>query len=362
MAGEREYVIKHALTREVAYASLPIAQRTRMHAAFATWLERIGQGRDDLAALLAHHYTAAVRPEDSDLAWTGEEGELERLREKALFWLEGAAGFAMGRYEIGDTLALLRRALSLRPNVEAQARLWRAVGKANALKFDGEAFWTAMQNSLQVCSSKATCADTYSELALQTAIRSSMWQKRPDRELVGGWIQNALELSEPRSVSRAKALIARSFWERTSAEAAREASELAERSGDTDLRSYAWGARAVVAFAGGDFDASLTWSQLRLDVLGEISDPDHVADIYEIAIPSYCAKARFLEARRLAADYDAIVEPLSDHHRVHGIAVRSRSRKPTAAGTGSSISPNGPRRLWRRTSRPRVSATPVPCS
>jgi class 3 adenylate cyclase len=321
MAGEREYVIKHALTREVAYASLPIAQRTRMHAAFAAWLERIGQGRDDLAPLLAHHYAEAVRPEDSDLAWAGEEGELERLRGKALFWLEGAAGFAMGRYEIGDTLALLHRALSLRPDEEAQAPLWRAVGKANALKFDGEAFWTAMQNSLQVCSSKAACADTYSELAFQTAIRSSMWQKRPDRELVGGWIERALELSEPESVSRARALIARAFWERTTAEAAREASELAERSGDTDLRSYAWGARAVVAFAGGDFDTSLTWSQRRLDVLGEISDPDHVADIYEVAIPSYCAKARFPEARRLAADHDAIVEPLSDHHRVHGIAV-----------------------------------------
>ena len=42
MAGEREYVIKHALTREVAYESLPRARRPRMHAAFAAWLERRG--------------------------------------------------------------------------------------------------------------------------------------------------------------------------------------------------------------------------------------------------------------------------------------------------------------------------------
>ena len=40
IAGEREYAIKHALTREVAYASLPKAQRAHLHAAFAGWLER----------------------------------------------------------------------------------------------------------------------------------------------------------------------------------------------------------------------------------------------------------------------------------------------------------------------------------
>lgn len=55
MAGEREYAIKHTLTREVAYASLPKARRARLHAAFAAWLERLGED--------------PVRPEDADLAW-----------------------------------------------------------------------------------------------------------------------------------------------------------------------------------------------------------------------------------------------------------------------------------------------------
>ena len=321
MAGEREYVIKHALTREVAYESLPRARRPRMHAVFAAWLERRAPGRDDLASLIAHHYAEAVRPEHADLAWAGEEEEFERLRGNALLWLEAAAQFAMRRYEIEGALELLHRALSLQPDEEAEARVWQAVGKANALKFDGEAFWTAMQSSLKVCSNKATCADTYSELAFQTAIRSSMWAKRPDRELVAGWIEQALELSEPGSDSRAKALIARSFWEQNTPDAAREASELAERSGDIELRSYAWGARGTVAFGEADFESALTWSQRRLNVKDEISDPDHVAEIYEQAIPSCCANARFAEARRLAVEHDAIVEPLSDHHRLHGIAV-----------------------------------------
>src|SRR5207247_6608710 len=118
----------------------------------------------------------------------------------------------------------------------------------------------AMQNWLKVCSNKATCADTYSELAFQTSIRSGMWPKRPDQEPVNRWIERALELSQPDSVSRAKALIARCFWERDSAAVAREAVELAEKSGDLELRSYAWGARGVVHFAEGDYEEALAWS------------------------------------------------------------------------------------------------------
>jgi hypothetical protein len=40
-----------------------------------------------------------------------------------------------------------------------------------------------------------------------------------------------------------------------------------------------------------DFESALTWSRRRLNVIDEISDPDHVADIYESAIPSFCANA-----------------------------------------------------------------------
>ena len=215
---------------------------------------------------------------------------------------------------------LLHRALSLQPDEEAEARVWQAVGKANALKFDGEAFDRDAELAQGLLEQGDLCrhlqragfpdGDPFIDVA-----------ERPDRELVAGWIEQALELSEPGSDSRAKALIARSFWEQNTPDAAREASELAERSGDIELRSYAWGARGTVAFGEADFESALTWSQRRLNVKDEISDPDHVAEIYEQAIPSCCANARFAEARRLAVEHDAIVEPLSDHHRLHGIAV-----------------------------------------
>jgi class 3 adenylate cyclase/tetratricopeptide (TPR) repeat protein len=322
MSGEREYAIKHALTREVAYSSLPKARRARLHAAFADWLERLGE-RDEVAAFLAHHYAEAVRPEDVDLAWGGEEEERDRVRAKAALWLERAAELALGRLEIEDALALLHRALSLEPDEVGQARVWRMVGKANALKFDGDAFLTAMERSLSVCSSPAICAETYGELAFQSSLRGGMWRKRPEADVVDGWIDRALESSGPDSATRVKALIARCIWLRKGmAEVAHEAMEIAERLGDRDLQVYAWGGRSMAAFSEGDFETALSWAQRRLDALDEISDPDHVADIYELAISAYCAAGGLDEARGLAIAHEAVVEPLTDHHRVHGVAVR----------------------------------------
>src|SRR5262249_11927458 len=98
LEGEREYAIKHAVTREVAYASVPKARRARLHAAFADWLERSGGRRDEHAPLLAHHYAEAVREEDADLAWADAAAELARLRARAASWLKRAGELAVARY------------------------------------------------------------------------------------------------------------------------------------------------------------------------------------------------------------------------------------------------------------------------
>ena len=71
ISGEREFSFKHELTRDVAYGSLTTATRARLHAGFAEWIERLGEGRDEHASLLAHHYAEAVKPEEADLAWAG---------------------------------------------------------------------------------------------------------------------------------------------------------------------------------------------------------------------------------------------------------------------------------------------------
>src|SRR5262249_17881350 len=274
--GEREYAIKHAVTREVAYASIPRARRAHLHAAFASWVERFGGGRDEHAPLLADHYTQACRPEDAGLAWAGAEDELEDLRVRAVAWLRRAAELAVGRYEIDEGIEHLNDALRLETDDLERAELWRRIGRANTLKHDGEAFWTAMLNSLQESSGRAESAQTYSELAFHTATRSAMWKRRPDPELVRAWIVRALELSGPETFARARALIARSWYDPAEfADAGREASAVAERLGDLELRSWALAARSRTSYATGAYGDAADWTRRRLDLLPEIEDPDH---------------------------------------------------------------------------------------
>jgi class 3 adenylate cyclase len=322
IAGDREYAIKHALTREVAYASLPRARRAQLHAAFARWIERTGEGRDEYAPLLAHHYAEAVRKEDVDLAWAGDEGELAHLRARALVWLRRAAELAIGRFEIDDGLALLHRALDLEPDRAEQSALWREVGHANTLKLDGEAFWTAMQNSLEGCTDRAAAGDTYSELAFHTATRVAMWKRRPDRELIAGWIERALELSETDTPARARALIARSLLDPARfGEAAREANDLADRLGDIELRSWAWDARSKAAQSRGDYDEAFAWVRRRFDLVPSLTDPDHIALIYLFGLDACIATGRFDEARRVAELHDEVTRTLAPHHRLHAVAL-----------------------------------------
>src|SRR5438094_223774 len=106
ITGEHEFVFKHALTREVAYAGLTKARRGRLHAAFADWLEHVGGGRDEHASLLAHHFAEAASPEYAGLAWADEPSSLERLNSKAVTWLRRSVRLAAARYEIDDALAL----------------------------------------------------------------------------------------------------------------------------------------------------------------------------------------------------------------------------------------------------------------
>jgi class 3 adenylate cyclase len=318
LVGEREYVIKHALTREVAYASLPKAKRAQLHAAFATWLERTGEGRDEHASLLAHHYTEAVRPEDLDLAWSGRGGEVDALREKAVGWSRRAADLAVGRYEIDEGLAILQRAVELEQDPRQQAELWQKIGRANALKYDGEAFLTAMQNAIDL---GGESADLYAELALQTAERAGMWIREPDFTVFDRWVEQALALAEPESPARAKALAARAML-RDDEAAALAAQEIAEQLGDAELRSLALAGIASARCGVGDFADACAKLEERLELLDEIGDPDHHHHVHLWLAQWSMGVGRFSEARRAADLLEATVEGLTPHHRVHGVGTR----------------------------------------
>src|SRR3990172_1733276 len=93
---ELEYLFRHALIQDAAYASLVKQNRRQLHLAVGEALERTYAGRlDELAPLLARHFF--------------EGGETQRAR--AYFTLAGHN--AARRYANPEALALFGRALAL---------------------------------------------------------------------------------------------------------------------------------------------------------------------------------------------------------------------------------------------------------
>jgi class 3 adenylate cyclase/tetratricopeptide (TPR) repeat protein len=316
--GDREYAVKHALTREVAYASLPKARRARMHASFARWLERTVGASDEHASVLAHHLAAAVAPEDADLAWLGDEATLEALRADALTWLGRAAELSIGRMEIDDGLSLLHRALELEADDERRASLWQLIGRANILKFDGEGFRVAMLEALSSSDDRGLDADLFAELGFQASLRGGMWKRRLDADLVEGWIDRALELAAPGTPARARALMAQSFEDPlVSSDLVEEACEIADRLDDLELRSFGLEARSELAFARGDYDEAVVWTRRRLELVPAFTDPDHLAQIYGDARMVLIAGGKLDEALEFARLNDGVTSNLSPHHRLH---------------------------------------------
>src|SRR5437870_1371831 len=83
-------------------------------------------------------------------------------------------------------------AVELESRRDAQVEIWREIGHAQAIYFDGKAFSSAMQRAIELADDDLTTADLYAELAFQTLVRAGMWGVAPDASLVEGWIGSAL--------------------------------------------------------------------------------------------------------------------------------------------------------------------------
>jgi class 3 adenylate cyclase len=324
--GQREWLIRHALTREVAYDSLLRAKRAPLHAGFAQWLERNGKAEDEHAALLAHHYAAAVVPDDVDLAWPGREREAEELRAKAVWWSRRAAELAVGRYDIDQGLALLHQAVSLESEPREQAAIWQRIGHACALKYDGEGFWQAMQQALDI---GGPSAEVYADLALEISQRAGMWVKQPDMTLLDGWIDQALELAEEGSRTQGKAFAARAMMYDDES-AARSALAIAERLGDLDLRCTSLSTLSGAALVRKDFGRACALIDQVIGHLPELNNPDASSVELLVAFFVYLRSGNLGAAARASAMATEAAAGLTAHHRLHAAAWQILL--PSAAG------------------------------
>jgi class 3 adenylate cyclase len=320
---DREFAIKHALTREVAYGSISKAQRGRLHASLADWLERRELGADERASFLAYHYSQAVDPENADLAWGSEPAELERLRARAVHWLARAGELARGRYEMDEAVELFDRAAELATDEHERARLLLQLGEVHGLRYDAQGMETSLTHALEGPLDDTERADVYAFLAFQASIRSAMFSIRLSQEHIEEWARSAIAIAAPDSEARARATLALANIEPALAsdELLHEASALADALDNVELRSFALGARSQTAFERRRYREAARLSDERLELVSALDDPDHRCEAFESGAPVEAALGRFERARELIALHGDLSRRLSPHHRVHAVSL-----------------------------------------
>lgn len=134
------YTFRHIVIREVAYATLPRAERVRAHLRLATFFEeRAAAGASEVAELVAYHYRQAIALSPGGRAPEGLPVE------KVVHALEVAARAAWNAGAFAEAQLQLREAIRLAP-AEDHLRLYELLG--DVMQFGDDAvdgYWQAFE-------------------------------------------------------------------------------------------------------------------------------------------------------------------------------------------------------------------------
>jgi len=204
LTGQEEFAFKHALVRDVAYASQPKARRARAHAEAGAWVERLASDRtDEFAELIAHHYETAVAGEDADLAWLDDPAGREATRLRAFGALLAAGRAARRRFATDGAAALHERALALATSDLERLDAYEQLGRDHDLAFHGESALANYSAAIEIARREPGERERLASLARRVgglvALRAGAFHETPDLAMVDGLIAEGLEaVTDPR--------------------------------------------------------------------------------------------------------------------------------------------------------------------
>ncbi|HEV8339829.1 MAG TPA: adenylate/guanylate cyclase domain-containing protein [bacterium] len=316
------FAFRHILIQEVAYQTLPRAERARLHAAAGAWLENRAAGQEEaLAEIIAYHYREATsvspRPE-------GETGQTE-LRRKGAAWLTRAADVATAAAALGEAARHLQRAIELADPGELPD-LYERLGYVQA----GDAAAEAYLTGLRLCREAGRSPDqelrlVASLLMLYTRFGGSM-STRPSGDELGRLRAEGRALLERAGDKRAVAafLVAEAFipfWrvgggaaavapsEITEAErSARRGLDVAEELDDARLRSAALDGLSSLAQQRGTWEEAREWARQRLTFQDRL-DLQERMDAYSMATWTSVHLGDLDDADRVSTEGLALLQP-----------------------------------------------------
>ena len=300
MAGQPEFIFKHALVRDVAYESIPKRDRAMAHLQVARWIEETaGERRLEVVELLAHHYTAAQRA----ASWGHVEPDRrEEIRSRAVELLFDAAEEAGRLFAVDRARERLDTGLELAKGPIERARGMEGNARLLLWQDDGDAAWQSAREAIDLRVGSAEGPVDRRAIARLCGLMLSIptrWpglmHHLPARDDARPYLDLGLSmLDEGDSEERLGMLMALAAWgwgfgeadldpvrNAEYAAASTEAVALARRLGRPDLLSAALDtAGAGAGNEMGGYGASQVFQEERLLLIPQLDDPAEIADIY----------------------------------------------------------------------------------
>ena len=214
------FAYRHALLRDAGYASLARAERARLHARLARWLEGAAGGRtDEVAEAIAGHYAAALESAPALSRQIDDGLDRDSVRRSAAEWSERAGSAALALAAHQAARALFRRAIDL--TVEGElldlGRRWERFADAIAYADDmdeGAAAYEQANDFYRAALRRGGPASAEARRGLATSVASlcDVWYQQlrfaQARDLANATLE---ELGDLDPSSEAVLLIARAY-------------------------------------------------------------------------------------------------------------------------------------------------------
>lgn len=296
MAGQPEYIFKHALVRDVAYESIPKRDRSLAHLQVAGWIEETaGERRLEVVELLAHHYTEAQRAAQ----WGRVEPDRrEEIRSKAVDLLFEAAEEAGKLYAFDRANERLETGLELARGPTERARGLEARARLALWDDDGDEAWRAAREAIDLLvqggsPDRRAIARLCGLLLAMPTRWPGLVRALPTREEARPYLDLGFSmLDEGDSEERLGMLMARAAWgwgfgeadtdpdhSAEYAAAGEEAVALARRLGRPELISAALDTASSALQETRGYGGNLPFQEARMSLVSQLDDPAEIGDI-----------------------------------------------------------------------------------
>jgi tetratricopeptide (TPR) repeat protein len=304
---EIEYLFRHVLIQEAAYASLLRQERREVHRLVAASLEhRYPDRLDELAPVLATHHERA--------------GEVAR----AVDYLERAGHYAMARFANHEALEAFARARRLLGDEGLDPELRRRRARLDLLRVEAGTAFVPTDEGLAILASvreEATAigddellAGALRQIAVERVMRGELYGSPELRDALDRGLSLAASLGDRTLRARLLALLATARYQgaeyRAAIAAYEEAVPILEADGQLADASLYGGHLAIAHAQLGQFERALHWSERASSAGAESGNPNAIldADLARAMIEALRGdtEAAIEYATRAAADADRV--------------------------------------------------------